>query len=380
MPSPQSIEAQDIGACDTRAASLWPASARPADLHGGGFEPTHDDPLVERKARDRARAGAALNLCSGTLALRAVLWVQAVLAVGVLLGAAGGGDWIGLQARAAFVGVGGTLLWLVAVCGLRGALSACGPFARWTGLVGLGAAASLLAWLPLWWAGLSAPAAGLQAAGVLGAGALLAASLWVWLDLRSRLWQPVDASVRLAELQSRIRPHFLFNALNTALALVRVDPGRAEGVLEDLAQLFRVALADVGTSVSLDEEIDLAQRYLAIEQVRFGQRLQVGWDIDARAGRARVPPLVLQPLVENAVRHGVEPALHGGRVWVQASARRGQAVILVSNTVTDAPPTPGNGMALSNVRERLRLLHDVAGQCDVWREGELFRARIIVPM
>jgi two-component system sensor histidine kinase AlgZ len=190
----------------------------------------------------------------------------------------------------------------------------------------------------------------------------------------------VDASVRLAELQSRIRPHFLFNALNTALALVRVDPARAEGVLEDLAQLFRVALADAGASVTLDEEIDLAQRYLAIEQIRYGKRLQLSWDIDARAGCARVPPLVLQPLVENAVRHGVEPSVQGAHIWVQAAVRRGQAVILVSNTVSDTPSTPGHGMALHNVRERLRLLHDVAGQCDVWREGGLFRARIIVPL
>jgi two-component system sensor histidine kinase AlgZ len=107
--------------------------------------------------------------------------------------------------------------------------------------------------------------------------------------------QAVEARTQL--LRSQIQPHFLFNALNTALALVRVDPARAEGVLEDMAQLFRVALADAGTSVSLDEEIDLAQRYLAIEQIRYGKRLQVNWDIDARVGRARVPPLVLQPLV-----------------------------------------------------------------------------------
>ena len=165
------------------------------------------------------------------------------------------------------------------------------------------------------------------------AGAALAGAAHAWLSQRARLWQPMDARVRLAELQSRIRPHFLFNALNTALALVRVDPARAEGVLEDLAQLFRVALADAGASVSLDEEFDLAQRYLAIEQIRYGKRLQLSWDIDARVGRARVPPLVLQPLVENAVRHGVEPATEGARIWVQASVRRGQAVVLVSNTV-----------------------------------------------
>ena len=97
-------------------------------------------------------------------------------------------------------------------------------------------------------------------------------------------------------------------------------------------------------------------------------------------GAARVPPLVLQPLVENAVRHGIEPSVQGGEIWVHAQARRGQAVVMVSNTLPDAPSVPGHGMALLNVRERLRLLHDVAGQCEAGREGGLFRARIVVPL
>jgi two-component system sensor histidine kinase AlgZ len=218
---------------------------------------------------------------------------------------------------------------------------------------------------------------------VAASGAGVAALLWAWLDLRSRIWHPANASARLAELQSRIRPHFLFNALNTALALVRVDPARAESVLEDLAQLFRVALADAGASVSLEEEIELARRYLAIEQVRFGERLQVQWDIDPGVFGARVPPLVLQPLVENAVRHGIEPAAAGGRVRVRAVLLRGQVVVQVTNTLGDEPGSPGHGMALHNVRERLRLLHDMAAQCDVWREpalgGDLFHARIVLP-
>jgi len=210
--------------------------------------------------------------------------------------------------------------------------------------------------------------------------------LWAWLDLRARIWHPANASARLAELQSRIRPHFLFNALNTALALVRIDPARAEAVLEDLAELFRVALAEAGASVSLEEEVALARHYLAIEQVRFGPRLVVQWDIDPRVHAARVPPLVLQPLVENAVRHGIEPAVRGGRVWVKAVVQRSQAVVTVSNTLASEPGQPGHGMALHNVRERLRLLHDVGAQCDVWREPGIggapdqFHARIVLPM
>ena len=370
----------DPGGSDTRPVSVWPASTRPADLDSTSFVPTHFDPLLEQKARDSRRAQSALDVCHAMLALRVLLGVQAVLAIGALVGAATFGDWVARQSAAMYVGVASTLVWLVSVCALKTPLARLGSAARLGSLAALGAASALLAWAPLWWAGLATAGQGLPPLGVALAGAGLAAVAWSWLDRRARLRQPVEASVRLAELQSRIRPHFLFNALNTALALVRVDPARAERVLEDLAQLFRVALADAGDSVSLDEEIHLAQRYLAIEQIRYGPRLQVSWDIDPRIGRARVPPLVLQPLVENAVRHGVEPALQGARIWVQAELKRGQAVVLVSNTVPDTPSVPGHGMALDNVRERLRLLHDVAGQCDVWREGELFRARIVVPL
>jgi two-component system sensor histidine kinase AlgZ len=244
----------------------------------------------------------------------------------------------------------------------------------------LGAATALIGWAPLWAIGLVDAAGGLRVAGVALAGAGFAALLWAWLELRAKIWHPANASARLAELQSRIRPHFLFNALNTALALVRVDPARAEGVLEDLAALFRVALADVGSAVSLDEEIDLAKAYLAIEQVRFGGRMQVEWQVDPAAGSARVPPLVLQPLVENAVRHGVEPALAGGRIWIRATVGRGQVAVTVSNTVPDEPSNPGHGMALHNVRERLRLLHDVGAHCDAWREADVFHARIVLPL
>jgi two-component system sensor histidine kinase AlgZ len=360
----------DSSDADTRPVSVWPASTRPAELNSQSFAPTHFDPLLDEKARDSARAGVALDVCSATLALRVVLGVQAVLAIGALVAAGSVGDWLVRQSGAMYVGVAGTLLWLVTVCALKPALVRRSTTARLGSLTALGAASALMAWWPMWWLGLADAGQGLHLLGVALAGAALAGAAWAWLDLRARAWQPVDASVRLAELQSRIRPHFLFNALNTALALVRVDPARAEGVLEDLAQLFRVALADAGASVSLDEEIHLAQR----------DRLQVSWDIDARIGGARVPPLVLQPLVENAVRHGVEPSVQGARIWVQAEVKRGQAVVLVSNTVSENPSAPGHGMALRNVRERLRLLHDVAGQCDVWREGELFRARIIVPI
>jgi two-component system sensor histidine kinase AlgZ len=369
---------------DSRSASLWPDSTRPAPLHTNfGIDPAMSrfDPLADERERERAQLAAAFDVCHPTLALRVLLLVQGVLAIAVLvdLGGGSGGDWVRLQAAASFAGLAGALLWLVLLCQGRRVWGRMGAGARAAAVLGLGAASALAGTAPMWWLGLVMPGPA-HGAGVALAGAALAALVWAWLDLRARLWQPVQAAARLAELQSRIRPHFLFNALNTAVALVRLDPDRAERVLEDLSTLFREALAESRSSVTLDEEIELAQRYLAIEQVRFGDRLRVSWDVDPRAGRARVPPLVLQPLVENAVRDGVEPSRDGGHVRIQAAVRNAQAVLLVSNPLSDEPSRPGSGMALENVRERLRLLHDVGAQCDTWSDDGQFHARIVVPL
>ncbi len=198
--------------------------------------------------------------------------------------------------------------------------------------------------------------------------------------MRADKLAPAQSAARLAELQSRIRPHFLFNTLNTALSLVRADPVRAERVLEDLAELFRHALDDVRETVTLAEEIDLAQRYLAIEQTRFGTRLRLSWQLDPAATAARLPPLLLQPLVENAVRHGVEPNADGGTVRIHTEVRMGMAWLTVTNSTGAAASTPGHGMALQNVRERLHLMHDVAARFEVRSQPQQFRVRLGVPL
>jgi two-component system sensor histidine kinase AlgZ len=180
-------------------------------------------------------------------------------------------------------------------------------------------------------------------------------------------------------LQARIRPHFLFNSLNSAIALVREDPRKAETLLEDLSELFRHALVVKGDAVTLAEEVQVARHYLAIEQIRFGERLRVEWAIDPAAGNARVPALFLQPLVENAVKHGVEPSPTGADVKVSTQRRGSVVVIKVTNTVPAGQGRPGHGVAQDNVRDRLRLLHDVQTQFQTALVDGLYQVRMEVP-
>lgn len=330
-----------------------------------------------------APAVSPFDACHVGVVLRAVLFVHAVLAVGSLFMGTHWDEWLIAFASASAVGLPGTLAWLVLACLLKRPLAAVGDGWQWAAAVALGA---LCGAFGSWQLGLIGPAIGVRvpAVATMAAGATLAAAMFYALRLRARSQLPAVTTARLAELQSRIRPHFLFNTLNTAIALVRVDPGRAETVLEDLSELFRVALIESGHRVTLAEEIDLARRYLDIEQIRFGDRLQVSWDLDPQAGAARVPPLMLQPLVENAVRHGVEPAPAGGWLRIRTRCRRGQALVSITNSLP--PPDfrghnrAGHGIALRNVKERLRLMHDVTADFAAGPEGETWRVQITVPL
>jgi len=361
--------------------SLAPASTRPGELRttsfgATGFGTTMFDGL---ETAALAPSIAVFDVCHVGVVLRALLFVHGVLAIGVLFAASSFAAWLVQFSSGSSTAFPAVLIWLLAVCAAKQPLGALPVALQWTVAIGLGAASGAggaqLAWLaagdplgsPTW----LAPAL---------AGAAMAAAMFQWLRLRAQATVPAETTARLAELQSRIRPHFLFNTLNTALALVRLDPIRAEGVLEDLAELFRVAIADTAESVTLSEEVELARRYLAIEQIRFGTRLQVSWDLDPHAGSARVPPLLLQPLVENAVRHGVEPADAGGVIRIRTRVKLGRALISVVNSVPSRPSRPGSGIALRNVRERLRLMHDVAAQFDTKVERGVFRVQIVVPL
>lgn len=204
----------------------------------------------------------------------------------------------------------------------------------------------------------------------------------IYFDWRQRRLSPALAEARLMALQARIRPHFLFNSLNTVLGLIRADPRRAEAVLENLAELFRALMADSRTLVPLARELELARAYAEIESIRLGDRLAIDWQCASAPLDARVPPLILQPLLENAVYHGVEsnPAA-GGVIRVELDERADRLVIVLRNPVAHAAPVrPGNRMALSNIRERLDLHYDAEARMSTGEEAGQFVVRIELPL
>jgi two-component system sensor histidine kinase AlgZ len=324
--------------------------------------------------------------------LRTLLFVHAVVALGLLWRSSDAADWSLRLSLAVLAVLPATLIWLLGVCAAQPRLLAWSELQRGAALAGWGALCGVVAGgvargVEVWvGAAAGAGTEGTSARGLLLAWPLTAAALaWavgLWLQARERLRVPAATQARLTELQSRIRPHFLFNALNSAIALVQVDPERAEGVLEDLAELFRSALVSGGDQVSLGQEIELARRYLAIEQVRFGARLRVHWVLEPAADSACVPSLLLQPLVENAVRHGVEPSPDGGELTIRTQVHRGQALLSITNSVPAEPArVDGHGIALRNVRERLALLHDVTMRFEAGLvDGGRYRVRIAVPL
>ncbi len=333
--------------------------------------------LPPEPERTTPAPGLLFDACHVGVALRAVLFVELVVGVGAMFGAGTFADWVSSLAVLTGAALPGTLVWLIAACGMKNLIALMRPVFQHAAGVALGASAGLCGCAMLYLAGWQESVPWLASA---SAGGLLAAMLVLALLWRQRSKAPAQTRARLNELQSRIRPHFLFNTLNSAIALVREEPAKAEALLEDLSDLFRHALVEQGESVTLGDEVALAQRYLAIEQVRFGDRIQVEWSLDAAAATARLPPLLLQPLVENAVRHGVEPSASGAQIRISTECRGSRVVIKVVNTVPAGQGESGSGVALENVRDRLRLMHDV--QCRfgcVMRDG-VFQVRIEVPL
>jgi two-component system sensor histidine kinase AlgZ len=201
-----------------------------------------------------------------------------------------------------------------------------------------------------------------------------------YLNLRQRALTPAIAEARLQALQARIRPHFLFNSINAVLSLIRSQPARAETALEDMADLFRVLMADNRDLVPLADEISLSRQYLSLEKLRLGERLIILWQIDSMPPEALIPPLVLQPLLENAVYHGIEPMPAGGEITIKIYTHRDEVHLILSNPFSkQASQHNGNKMALSNIKERLSLHFDAEAVLTSRHVDQNYEVHIIIP-
>jgi two-component system sensor histidine kinase AlgZ len=201
-----------------------------------------------------------------------------------------------------------------------------------------------------------------------------------YFNLRNRALSPALSEARLQALQARIRPHFLFNSINAVLSLIRAEPRRAEAALEDMADLFRVLMADNRDLAPLENEVELCRQYLALEQLRLGARLQIDWHVDNMPKDALMPPLVLQPLLENAVYHGIEPSIEPGVVSVNIYHVRDQVHMVLRNPYRkDGDHHAGNKMALGNIRERLSLHFDAEASLQVRVGDSEYEVHITIP-
>jgi len=217
----------------------------------------------------------------------------------------------------------------------------------------------------------------------LGIGAIVAALALRYFYVSGEWRRNVElqARSRVRALQARIRPHFLFNSMNTIAALTRSDPAQAEEAVQDLADLFRANLSEQRSSITLKEELEVARIYQRIEQLRLGARLRVVWDVTELPMRAQVPGLMMQPLLENAIYHGIEPLPDGGVVTVAGTLDDGVIGLTVRNPLPasgHAAPT-GNRMALENIRERMELIYPGRSSVEAGRVGDEYVVRLRFP-
>ena len=318
------------------------------------------------------------NFCNLGVMLRALVVVNVLLFAGAVIRAQTvDGIWFEYLVFAAF-GEPMLLLSLVALCAAR----------RWLHAMGyVGALAALATFeLAITWLFYAATGNLLLDRRPMGFPQVAFLTLFTtaitiaYFDLRARALTPAIAEARIQALQARIRPHFLFNSINAVLSLIRSEPRRAERALEDLADLFRVLMADNRTLVPIANEVELTRQYLALEALRLGERLRVKWRIDTMPPDALIPPLVLQPLVENAVYHGIEPSDQGGEIEIDVGLVSGQLVMELKNPFPGGGRhSAGNRMAIVNIRERLQLHYDAESSMRSEVKDGTYKVTIRIP-
>jgi two-component system sensor histidine kinase AlgZ len=192
----------------------------------------------------------------------------------------------------------------------------------------------------------------------------------------------LEAQSRISALQALIRPHFLFNSMNTIASLTRTNPAQAEEAVEDLADLLRANLAGPRTRTTLKEELEVAKIYQRIEKLRLGDRLNVRWDVADLPMRALIPSLTIQPLLENAIFHGIELLPEGGEVLIRGARKDDNLEITISNPVAreSRPEKDGNKMALANIRQRFELAYGGEASVEVGETGDLYIVHLRFPI
>jgi two-component system sensor histidine kinase AlgZ len=306
------------------------------------------------------------DLCNGA-ALGVAVLVGELLVV-VLLFAGGEPTWEGLALKSLYVQwivlmSAGALCWTrpwVAQMSLaQGALFAFAIVTLITLLVSIGAdrvvagTADFRAMPPNW----------STIARQLGIAAIITGMVlrYFYVQQQLREQEQSELEARIQALQSRIRPHFLFNSMNIIASLISVDPETAESVVEDLSELFRASLNEAGNQVLLSEELGLCERYVRIEKLRLGERLRLEWDIDEYPDSLKIPLLTLQPLLENAIYHGIQPLPDGGTIRIELRYRKPLVEIRITNPLPAEEyraHSKGNKMAVNNIRSRLNVLYD----------------------
>ena len=203
----------------------------------------------------------------------------------------------------------------------------------------------------------------------------------LYFRLRSQVLSRALHDARLQVLRARIRPHFMFNSINAVLGIVRTQPKQAEAALEDMADLFRMAMSDDEDLVPLRNEIQLCKQYIALEQLRIGERLRTDWQLDDVPDDILIPQLLLQPLLENAVYHGIELLPHGGCIEIALRVSGNELHLKVKNpyTLRSSKPHPGNKIALRNIRERLDLLFDAEARYKSEQGDDFYCVEIVIP-
>ncbi len=212
--------------------------------------------------------------------------------------------------------------------------------------------------------------------GIIGALALR----YFYIQHQWRVKMESETCTKLQLLQARIRPHFLFNSMNTIASLTRTQPEVAERITEDLAELFRMLFKSDHEMIPWSSELHLCQRYIEIEKQRLGDRLQISWQVKSVPADALVPALLLQPLLENAIFHGIEPEINGGEIKVTGQFRNKQLILTVQNSHSqNIVHRQGNKMALENIRERLKTHYDGLARLACHEENDWYNVKLTIP-